>query len=131
MQSTALALVSCEQAKGKILHPEVPRYDAIIFCDLGIETSPALDAAFFPFLIERPKRHCRDPISTKDCYQYNLEEWGLDSKASACLICPYHKNYFFHYIQRNYPDDYASVVDFDEMLAKRQPGSGLRNRVFL
>ena len=49
----------------------------------------------------------------KDCYQYNLEEWGLDSKASACLICPYHKNYFFHYIQRNYPDDYASVVDFD------------------
>ena len=37
MQSTALALVSCEQAKGKILHHEVPRYDAIIFCDLGIE----------------------------------------------------------------------------------------------
>lgn len=67
----------------------------------------------------------------KDCYRYNLEEWGLDSKASACLICPYHKNYFFHYIQRNYPDDYASVVDFDEMLAERQPMSRIQNRVFL
>ena len=28
-------------------------------------TGPALDTALFPFLIERPKRHCRDPISTK------------------------------------------------------------------
>ena len=37
MQSTALALISCEQTQGKIVYPEVPRYDAIIYCDLGIE----------------------------------------------------------------------------------------------
>ena len=38
MQSTALALMSCENAKaGKRLHPWVPVYDAVIFCDLGLE----------------------------------------------------------------------------------------------
>lgn len=38
MQSTALALMSCEKAlKGKELWPDVPVYDYIIFCDLGLE----------------------------------------------------------------------------------------------
>ena len=37
MQSTALALISCAQVDGPVEHPEVPRYDAVIYCDLGIE----------------------------------------------------------------------------------------------
>ena len=37
MQSTALALISCEQTRSAIRHPEVPRYDAVIYCDLSIE----------------------------------------------------------------------------------------------
>ena len=237
MQSTALALISCAQAHGEVRYPQVPRYDAVIYCDLGIEPAwvpeqvqfieQACREAGIPFYIlqsdlyqdymrnfgssrvsampfwtlnaddkpgkimrrsctvdykiimiqkfvryymlgYRPRQWLRSedtgahelhiglsaeertrsfpsqhkmfvnkfPLiemgwERKDTYRYNLEEWGLDSKASACLICPYHKNYFFHYIQRNYPDDYASVVDFDEMLAKRQPMSRIRNRVFL
>ena len=242
MQSTALVLQSCANARAAmsgmpLAFPQVPIYDAIIYCDLGIEPvwvpkqvkfiEAACKDCGIPFYVlrsnlyqdymknfgsnrvsampfwtinedgkegciqrractvdykiimiqkfvryqllgYRPYQHVRpEDVGThelhigfsqeesqrsfpsrnrmfkncypliemgwerKDCYQYNLEEWGLDSKASACLICPYHKNYFFHYIQRNYPDDYASVVDFDEMLAKRQPGSELRNRVFL
>ena len=237
MQSTALALISCEQTQGKIVYTEVPRYDAIIYCDLGIEPAWVPEQVKFietvcrssgiPFYILRSnlyrdymqnfgvnrvsgmpfwtlneegkagriaRRACTvdykivmiqkfvkyellgyrpyqrlrpEDIGThelhigfsqeesqrsfpsrnrmfkncypliemgwerKDCYRYNLEEWGLDSKASACLICPFHKNFFFQYIQRNFPSDYASVVDFDEMLAKRQPGSKIRNRVFL
>ena len=242
MQSTALVLQSCANARAAmsgmpLAFPQVPIYDAIIYCDLGIEPvwvpkqvkfiEAACKDCGIPFYVlrsnlyqdymknfgsnrvsampfwtinedgkegciqrractvdykivmiqkfvryqllgYRPYQHLRpEDVGThelhigfsqeesqrsfpsrnrmfkncypliemvwerKDCYQYNLEEWGLDSKASACLICPYHKNYFFHYIQRNYPDDYASVVDFDEMLAKRQPGSELRNRVFL
>lgn len=35
MQSTALALISCAQVDGPVEHPEVPRYDAVIYCDLG------------------------------------------------------------------------------------------------
>ena len=242
MQSTALVLQSCANARAAmsgmpLAFPQVPIYDAIIYCDLGIEPvwvpkqvkfiEAACKDCGIPFYVlrsnlyqdymknfgsnrvsampfwtinedgkegciqrractvdykivmiqkfvryqllgYRPYQHLRpEDVGThelhigfsqeesqrsfpsrnrmfkncypliemgwerKDCYQYNLEEWGLDSKASACLICPYHKNYFFHYIQRNYPDDYASVVDFDEMLAKRQPMSRIRNRVFL
>src|SRR5699024_12020440 len=38
MQSTALALMSCENAKaGRPVHPLVPIYDAFIYCDLGFE----------------------------------------------------------------------------------------------
>ena len=38
MQSTALALMSVENAKKGIVHPNVPIYDAIIFCDLNCES---------------------------------------------------------------------------------------------
>ena len=39
MQSTALALMSCEnaKAKGPVPWPKVPVYDAVIYCDLGLE----------------------------------------------------------------------------------------------
>lgn len=39
MQSTALALMSCENAmvKGDVPYPLVPVYDAVIYCDLGLE----------------------------------------------------------------------------------------------
>ncbi len=38
MQSTALALMSCENAMAKEPHwPLVPVYDYVIFCDLGLE----------------------------------------------------------------------------------------------
>ena len=30
MQSTSLALISCEQTKGIVRYPQVPRYDAVI-----------------------------------------------------------------------------------------------------
>lgn len=37
-QSTALALMSCENAMSeKIIYPLVPVYDAVLFCDLGGE----------------------------------------------------------------------------------------------
>ena len=37
MQSTALALMSCENKMKGIIHKEVPIYDAVVFCDLGLE----------------------------------------------------------------------------------------------
>ena len=238
MQSTALALISCAKAPGKESgFPKVPIYDAIIYCDLGIEPAwvpkqvqfieNACKAAGIPFYIlqsdlyrdymqdfgtrrvaampfwtldeeDKPGRISRrsctvdykivmiqkfvrykllgyrpyqrlkpEDIGThelhigfsneesnrsfpsrhkmfenrfpliemewerKDCYRYNLEVWGLDSKASACLVCPFHRNYFFQHIKHNFPRDYASVVNFDDMLEARQPMSNIRNRVFL
>lgn len=237
MQSTALALISCEQIQGPIRFPQVPRYDAVIYCDLGNEPVWVIDQVKFiqcacqdagiPFHIlqndlyqdymdcfgkgrvsgmpfwtldedGRPGRIGRRACTIdykilmiqkfvrcqmlgyrpyqklkakdveahelhigfskeesnrsfpshhkmfqnmfpliemgwerKDTYRYNLEQWGLDSKASACMICPFHKNYFFQHLQHNFPSDYTNVVRFDEMLEQRQPGSHIRNRIFL
>lgn len=237
MQSTALALISCDQTRNDIKHTEVPRYDAVIYCDLGNEPLWVKNQVLFlkkacheceiPFYIlqsniyedymqkfgtgrvssipfwtldendkkgriarractvdykvlmiqkfvryellgYRPyQRNRSDDIGAhelhigfsgeetqrmfdskhpifvnrfpliemgwerSDCYGYNLEEWKLDSKASACLICPFHKNYFFQYLMHHFPSDYASVVNFDAMLEERQPQSKIRNRIFL
>ena len=37
MQSTALALMSCENKVRNNSHPQVPIYDLIVFCDMGWE----------------------------------------------------------------------------------------------
>lgn len=237
MQSTALALISCAQVDGPVEHPEVPRYDAVIYCDLGIEPEwVARQVAFLedactrqgiPFYILKSdlyqdymenfgvrrvagmpfwtldedgkagkihRRACtieykilmiqkfvryrllgyqlyqrlarkdigahelhigfsyeeanrsfpshhkmfknRFPLiemkwQRKDTYAYNLDVWGLDTKAGACCICPYHQNYFFQYLKEHYPRHYQNVVDFDNMLENMQPPSPIRNRVFL
>lgn len=237
MQSTALALISCDQTRNEAKHPEVPLYDAVIYCDLGNEPAwvkeqvlflnKACDDCEIPFYIlqnnlyedymqnfgigrvsgmpfwtldaegkegriarractvdykilmiqkfvryqllgYRPYQRTRKedigahelhigfsgeekqrtfiskhpmfnnkfPLiemgwERPDCYRYNLDEWGLDSKASACLVCPFHRNYFFRQLKHHFPNDYASVVNFDKMLEARQPQSKIRNRIFL
>ena len=57
--------------------------------------------------------------------------WGLDTKASACTICPFHRNYFYQYLKNNEPTDFKKVVDFDKLLEQMQPFSKIRTRVFL
>ena len=52
MQSTALALMSCENAdaesKGRERpHPLVPVYDLVVFCDLGFEPPWVMQQAEF------------------------------------------------------------------------------------
>lgn len=49
MQSTALALMSCENARshGNFPHPTIPVYDAVIFCDLGLEASWVYKQLYF------------------------------------------------------------------------------------
>lgn len=59
MQSTALALISCDQTRSKVVHPQVPRYDAIIYCDLGCEPAWVADQVRF---IERACVDCNIPF---------------------------------------------------------------------
>lgn len=48
MQSTALALMSCEKKKScNEIYPQVPIYDAILFCDLGEEPKWVYDQVYF------------------------------------------------------------------------------------
>lgn len=236
MQSTALALMSCENKMKRIVHKEVPIYDAVIFCDLGLEPywvkeqvefiKNACENAEIPFYeIEsnlyqdymnnfgrghvssipfwsvdengkkaKMHRHCtldykialiekflkynllgykkyqrlkkediqahemhigfsyeeRKRISQDysklfvkkyplidmkweraESYKYILEVWGLDTKASACNFCPFHKNYFFMHLKENSKEDYDKTVAFDRMIGDMQPNTAIRSKIYI
>jgi hypothetical protein len=236
MQSTALALMSCENKSKGIIHQLVPIYDAIIFCDLGKEPHwvyyqvkfimNACDQVGIPFYIldthlyddyvnnfgksrvvsipfwtvdeegkkgkmmrnctldykinaiqkfvrhelmgykkyertrsEDIKSHemhigfsmeensrCSDnphkmfinkfPLielgyERKDNYAYIKDVWGLETKASACNICPFHRNYFFKHLRQNHPQEYLDVLKLDQILEDRQPDTKIRSKLYI
>lgn len=67
----------------------------------------------------------------KECYAYNLEVWGLDTKASACVYCPYHRNCFYPYLYHNHRPSFDMVADMDALLEREQPNSLIRNKLYL
>ena len=227
MQSTALALMSCENAKaGRPVHPLVPIYDAIIYCDLGFEPPwvakqvdfirRACASSGLPFKVlksplysdfirnfgerrtisipwwtlrddghkSKMPRNCtidykveliskyvrwnllgyqkgqrlkdedkkahemhigfsleearrckastnpmfvnRFPLvqmefTRADSYGYIKEVWGLETRASACTFCPFHKNHFYQYLKQHEPEQYAQLVQMDELLRVKVP----------
>lgn len=237
MQSTALALMSCENAKaGKRLHPWVPVYDAVIFCDLGLEpewvntqmefTRKACEEAgiFFKVLntplyqhfienfgerrtisipwwtitedghkskmprnctidfkvnaitqyvhwellgykkgqrlkeedvkahemhmgfSKEEERRCHEnphelftnhfPLvkmgwTRAESYQYILETWGLDTKASACAFCPFHRNYFYQHIREFEPKTYDQILIVDNLLRDKTPKPPMDSDLFI
>ena len=237
MQSTALALMACEQAiTGTSLYPDIPIYDAIIFCDLGLEPvwvkqqvefiHCVCDEAGIPFYILdaplyqdflrnfgqrrtvsipwwtlmedghkskmprnctiddkveliakfirwellgykkgqrlRPedvkahelhmgfsaeeKRRCKENpnrlfvnkfplvkmgLTRADNYKYILEKWGLDTKASACAFCPFHRNYFYQYVQQHESETYAAILGVDNLLCDKTPMPPMKSMLFM
>ncbi len=235
MQSSALALMAVENVKKGIVHPLVPVYDAIVFCDLNCEPIWVYEQVDFiasackqygvPFYtleshiledqaqrvqngkyIKMPlwtmsdgkrgklRRTCtidykikmiqrfvkyellgyqkyqrlkpedigahemhigfsseernrmsesQHPIfinkfpliemglERKDNYRYILEEWGLETKASACCICPFHKNYYYAYLKNHYPNEYETVKDFDRILSEKPVDGQVKSELYL
>ena len=236
MQSTALALMSCENARENNKYPLVPIYDAIIFCDLGKEPPWVYDQVYFiqsacegagiPFYVldthlyqdyinnfgksrvvaipfwstdengkkGKMRRNCtldykivhiqkfirwsllgykkgqrvkaedigahemhigfsaeeqqrifdsrhimfvnKFPLvemglKRKDNYAYIKDVWGLETKASACVFCPFHRNYFFKYLKDNYHEEYETVLEFDDLLEKEQPNTKIRSKLYI
>ena len=70
-------------------------------------------------------------LERKDNYRYILEVWGLDSKASACSFCPFHRNYFYKYLKANHPESYEAVVRLDNLLEKNQPLTTIRSKIYI
>ena len=237
-QSTALALMACDNAdmNKPVLHTAVPIYDAVIFCDLGLEppwvmqqvefTRRACEAVGIPFYVLdtplyrdfmenfgerrtisvpwwtlkedghkskmprnctidykieaiskfvrwellgyrkgqrlRPedvkahemhmgfsaeeKQRCKENpnrlfvnrfplvemgLTRADNYKCILEEWGLDTKASACAFCPFHRNYFFQYIKEHEPKTYAAVIGVDNLLRDKNPKPPMDSDLFI
>jgi hypothetical protein len=75
MQSTALALMACENRHSPGTHPLVPVYDAVIYCDLGFE-APWVQAQVE--FIQKACGECHIPFYILDCnlYQDYLEHFG-------------------------------------------------------
>ncbi|MEG1256882.1 hypothetical protein [Clostridium sp.] len=237
MQSTALALMSCEKKKyGDDIYPEVPIYDAILFCDLGEEPRWVYDQVYFiqcacedvgiPFYVLESNLHshyvenfgkarvvsipfwtidesgkkgkmmrnctldykinvmqkfirsnllgykkgqhtrsedlkahemhlgfsveekhrCKDNphkmfvnkfllcdmnLERKDNYAYIKDVWGLETKASACTFCPFHRNYFFKHLKANYQEEYIKLIEFDDLLEIGQPNTKIRSKLYI
>ena len=50
-------------------------------------------------------------LTRADNYAYILDVWGLDTKASACCFCPFHRNYFFENLKEHQPQTYAKLLE--------------------
>ena len=70
-------------------------------------------------------------LERKDNYAYIRDIWGLETKASACSFCPFHRNYFFQYLKDNEPEEYKDVVEFDDLLEKCQPSTNIRSKLYI
>lgn len=66
-----------------------------------------------------------------DCYQYNRDVWGLDTRASCCLFCPFHTNYFYQHIKQYEPSCYACALRVDHMIETYQARPPLKSQLFL
>lgn len=97
------------------------------------------------FSIEEKKR-CRDNphkmfinkfplcdmnLERKHNYAYIRDVWGLETKASACNFCPFHRNYFFKHLKNNYKEEYEKVLEFDNLLEEGQPNTKIRSKLYI
>ena len=66
-----------------------------------------------------------------DCYEYNRDVWGLDTRASCCLFCPFHTNYFYQHIKQHEPYCYACALHVDHLIETYQARPPLKSQLFL
>lgn len=69
-----------------------------------------------------------------DNYAYVRETWGLETRGSACLFCPFHTNYFFDECRRTCQRDYRVITDIDSLLESGLPDKRIGvpdSRVFI
>ena len=66
-----------------------------------------------------------------DCYAYNREVWGIETKASCCVFCPFHTGYFYQHIREHEPACYASACQVDELIERYQARPPLKSQLFI
>lgn len=66
-----------------------------------------------------------------DNYAYIRDVWGLETKASACTFCPFHRNYFFQYLKENEQDEYRRLIQVDELLRDKNPKPPMDSDLFI
>lgn len=74
---------------------------------------------------------CDMNLERKDNYAYIKDVWGLETKASACTFCPFHRNYFFKHLKANYQEEYKKLIEFDDLLEIGQPNTKIRSKLYI
>lgn len=70
-------------------------------------------------------------LTRADNYAYILDVWGLDTKASACCFCPFHRNHFFEHLKEHQPQTYAKLLEVDELLRDKNPKPPMDSDLFI
>lgn len=70
-------------------------------------------------------------LERKHNYAYIKDVWGLETKASACNICPFHRNYFFKHLRDNHQESYFKVVQLDNLLGTEQENTKIKAQLFI
>ena len=73
-------------------------------------------------------------LTRADNYAYVRERWGLKTRGSACLFCPFHTNYFFENCKYTCEKDYNTILAFDKLLENGVPNSRIgvpNSRLFI
>lgn len=70
-------------------------------------------------------------LTRADNYAYIKDVWGLETKASACAFCPFHRNYFFQHLKKHEPGLYGKVVEVDELLRDKTPKPPMDSDLFI
>lgn len=66
-----------------------------------------------------------------DSYAYIRDTWGLETKASACTFCPFHRNYFYQYLKENEPEQYNQLMKLDELLQNKLPKPPMKSSLYI
>ena len=66
-----------------------------------------------------------------DNYAYIRDVWGLETRASACCFCPFHKNYFFEHLKAHESETYSKLVRMDMLLQDKNPKPPMDSDLFI
>ena len=55
-------------------------------------------------------------MSRQDCIDYLKKNDILLPEKSACIICPYHNDSYWHFMKTERPEEFAEAVDFDRQV---------------
>lgn len=66
-----------------------------------------------------------------DNYAYIRDIWGLETRASACTFCPFHRNYFFSHLKDSEPETYQQLLEVDNLLRDKNPKPPMDSDLFI
>lgn len=70
-------------------------------------------------------------LTRADNYAYIRDVWGLETKASACCFCPFHKNYFYQHLREHEAATYEELLRVDDLLRDKNPKPPMDSDIFI